>query len=349
MPVTTSKKALVFVSAGLGDALLLLPLVRLLKNRGFLVSAFITTSVPLQGLLKDSGLFAELITIRSIPQMLHFALSHLRYYQLAVVNYFAASRTNLILAKQLATMVHTNRIPDQLSRRVSEALVYIPAMPGIHDAEQNLLLAGQGHISLTKEDMRLHLPVKAVTGLPPHYIALQISAGNNIQIYKNWPIAAWIDFLKRCSRTYPGVTFVMLGDTTETDLAAEVLAGGSGNVISLVGQTSIDKAAQILGGSSMFLGLDGGLMHLAAALQKPCFSLWGPSSPILYGYEQFNSHLNRCLSLELNCAPCSAWIDANTSRYGKPELCPDRKCLNSLSPERVFGEFSTFAKTHALV
>jgi ADP-heptose:LPS heptosyltransferase len=349
MLAATPKKALLFVSAGLGDTLLLLPLVRLLSNRGFEVSALVTTKVPVAGLLKESGLFAEVITLQGKAKMLHFALGHLRFYQLAIVNYFAASRTNLILAKQLATMVHTNRIPDQLSCRVREALVYIPPTHGIHDAEQNLLLAGQGQISLCKEDIALRISSKTVSGLPKHYIALQISAGNNIQTYKNWPISGWINFLKRCKKTYPLLTFVMLGDKTETMLAAEILAAGTGNVVSFVGQTTIDKAAQVISGCSMFLGLDGGLMHLAAFFQKPSFSLWGPTSRKLYGYEQFDPRLNRCLSLELSCAPCSAWIDANTSRYTNPELCPDHRCMKTLSPERVFEEFSTFAKTHALI
>jgi ADP-heptose:LPS heptosyltransferase len=142
--------------------------------------------------------------------------------------------------------------------------------------------------------------------------------------------------------------FVVLGDANEKQLGDELMASGIRNIRSLAGQTTIAEAAGIIRKSQMFLGLDGGLLHIAACLGKPTFSLWGPSNPVLYGYERINPIRHRSLSLKLNCAPCSAWIDSNKSRFPGPDDCPDHRCLFDMSPAFVFAEFSTFVHAHAL-
>ncbi|HEV7232250.1 MAG TPA: hypothetical protein VGO45_13020, partial [Bacteroidia bacterium] len=111
-----TKKAIVFVSAGLGDALLLIPLARTLQQNGFAVTALITSPYPVEQLLEAPDIFDEVVCIRGKLKLALFALKNFRLYQLAVVNYFAANRRNLLAAKKLATMVHTNRIPDQAGK-----------------------------------------------------------------------------------------------------------------------------------------------------------------------------------------------------------------------------------------
>jgi len=309
----------------------------------------VTSSFPCEELFKGGEVFDRLVDARSKIKRVWLALKEYRYYQLAVVNYFASTRTNLLVAQKIATMVHTNRIPAKTGRKLAARLIYFEPQKGIHDAEQNMLLAGQGRILLTEE--RLHLTCETAPGrdLPGHFIALQISAGHHAITYKNWPIAYWIRFLKSCSVHHPALRFVLLGDKAEKMLAEAVIQAKTGNVISVCGETTVAQALGLIGRCSLFLGLDGGLMHAAAALGKPSFSIWGPSNPVLYGYENMNPEKHRVLSLRLSCSPCSAWIEPNRSRYSDPEKCPDLICLNGLNPEDVFQEFSTFAKKHALI
>ncbi len=343
------KKALVFVSAGLGDAILLVPLVKLLRENKFAVTALVTTRMPLEELLESTGLFDQLILARTKTGKAWLALKEYHNFNLALVNYFAATRSNLFLAKRMATRVHTNRIPDKAGKRLTHGLVYLQPKKDIHDAEQNVLLAGKGSMDIKAEHMRLTIPNRNTLNLQEGYIILQISAIHNKQEYKNWGVPHWIRFLKLCKDSFPKLRFVMLGDQTETSLGAEVMAAGIGNTENQMGKTNIREAWEAIEKSQLFIGVDGGLMHLAVAAGKPTLTLWGPSSPILYGYERINPEMHRVVSLNLPCAPCSAWISPNTTRFPSPEACPLRECLSTLSPEQVFGEFTTFVKKHALV
>jgi ADP-heptose:LPS heptosyltransferase len=340
------KKALVFVSAGLGDALLLLPLAKVLKAQGYSVSAWVNSPFPNEQLFEGSGVFDTVVTVRGKIRSTFTALFSVKKYDLVLLNYFASTRTNRVLAAILGRQIHTNRLPDHLKNTTGGLFRYFPPRPGIHDAVQNMLLAGQGDVPFTEDLMQLPCKTELRSDLPASFFVLQISAGNNIHAYKNWPVEHWISFLKRAAATHPAWIFVVLGDIHEKILADTLLAAKTGNVISLAGQTDLRQALAVINQSKLFIGLDGGLLHAAVALGKPSFSLWGPSNPVLYGYAALNPVKHKVLSLHLACSPCSAWINPNTSRVLHPDACPDRKCLTALLPDGVFAEFTTFVKSN---
>jgi ADP-heptose:LPS heptosyltransferase len=345
----SKRKAVVFISAGLGDAILLLPLVELLRNNGYSVTGLVTSVFPCEQLFPGTTVFDHLLVARTKARKGWLALKDYRNYQLAIVNYFAASRSNLLLAKQIATMVHTNRIPQNSGKRIASQVVFFKPKEGIHDAEQNMLLAGNGMHQLKESALQLPIPLLGVRTLPETFIALQLSANHNHDTYKNWPVKHWISFLHLCRRSFPGLKFILLGDVREMAYAEEVVQANTGNMESLAGQTTIPEAVAVIQRCALFLGLDGGLMHLAAALGKTTFTLWGPSNPLLYGYEIMNPEKHKVISLHLPCSPCSAWISPNISRFKGPEECRTRECLADLLPDAVFREFINFAKKHALV
>ncbi len=339
------KKAIVFFSAGLGDAALLIPLVNHLKQQGFFVTGFFNSTHPCEKIFDSINLLDEIIVKKSKFNQLLFSIANLSKYNKAFVNYFASNGSNLLLASLLAKEVITNKKENAIFQ---SKIKHVEPIKNIHDGQQNVNLL-QNNTQVSLSDFYIDFPTKKNETLPQPFIAVQISAGNNKITYKNWPVNYWIEFLQLALKQYPEKKIVLLGDENEVNLSAKITTKLNSNVISFIGKTSIAEAMNIINQSEFFIGLDGGLMHLAIVLNKPTFTIWGPSSITLYGYEKF-SNLHKCVSLNLACNPCSAWINANHTKANSPETCPDHACLQQLMPQDVFNQLTQYVNllpTHA--
>ena len=135
---------------------------------------------------------------------------------------------------------------------------------------------------------------------------------------KKWPIKKWIDLANSIPKSYQ-VVFVGL-DSSITTAASKI---GSNNCINLIGKTSLNDAIIILSQSTCVVSNDSGLMHVAAALDRPIVGIYGSSSP-----EYTSSHENDkkiIIYQNLSCSPCFK------------RTCPlqHMNCLNNISVDSV--------------
>ena len=97
-----------------------------------------------------------------------------------------------------------------------------------------------------------------------------------------------------------------------------------GRCLDLGGKTSLGEAIDLMALAGVIVSNDSGLMHVAAALDKPLVAIFGSSDP---RHTPPMSEKARILSLHLSCSPCF-----------KRE-CPlgHLNCLNHLKPEWVLN------------
>ena len=75
---------------------------------------------------------------------------------------------------------------------------------------------------------------------------------------------------------------VLLGNEADNRQAELVAARAALPCVNLCGRTTLLQAAAVLARMTLFLGNDSGLGHIAAAVNTPSFTLFGPGSPERY-------------------------------------------------------------------
>ena len=73
--------------------------------------------------------------------------------------------------------------------------------------------------------------------------------------------------------------FVLLGDANDAMVGESIAARFPDRVSNMCGKISLDQSAKVLAGANKVLTHDTGLMHIAAALQKPIVAIWGNTTP----------------------------------------------------------------------
>ena len=156
---------------------------------------------------------------------------------------------------------------------------------------------------------------------------------------KHWPEEYWCQLAHIA--TEAGYEVVLPWGTESEKMRAQKISEGNANAIVLERQNLTGIAREIVQCSGV-IGVDTGLGHLAAALEKPTVSLYGPTNPGLSGTCGKNQlHLNS----NLNCAPCVKKVcgytgpDISDNFSGKtfPVVPP---CFSTHQPAAVWQKFT---------
>ena len=140
---------------------------------------------------------------------------------------------------------------------------------------------------------------------------------------KRWPVE---HFAKLAQLTLSmGWHVILVGSPKDVALGAEINQQARQCCIDLTGKTSLLDAIDVLSLAHAVVSNDSGLMHIAAALQKPLIAIYGSSSPTYTPPLDKNSKI---LYLGIRCSPC---FKRECPLLGDDHL----RCLLDITPKKV--------------
>ncbi|MFQ3675667.1 MAG: lipopolysaccharide heptosyltransferase II [Endomicrobiia bacterium] len=142
--------------------------------------------------------------------------------------------------------------------------------------------------------------------------------------HKIWPYENFIELINRMSKEIFFVP-VFVGSKEEKYLVENIILGIVCPYINLVGETDLRDIVGVLEQSKLVIGNDSGIIHIAAALNKPVLAIFGATNPKWYYPYNDNS---RFIYKKYKCSPC----DIKTN-------CKDYKCMKNISVDEVFDFF----------
>ena len=201
----------------------------------------------------------------------------------------AISFDKINFEKWLIVYLKINRLPNKhLVDRYMESMA--ASLPILDDG---LGMDFFYEISLEKKNASL--------GLTQNYIVIVLGA---TYFTKRVPR----HLIEQILSDFPNEQIVLVGGDDVKELGVS-LAATHNHVRNLTGQLSLQGSAAVIDKSAVVISGDTGMMHIAAALQKPIVSIWGSTFLGFGMYPYYGvKNENKNISIEvkhLKCRPCS--------------------------------------------
>jgi heptosyltransferase-2 len=145
---------------------------------------------------------------------------------------------------------------------------------------------------------------------------------------KRWPEEYYAQVAN--AKLAEGWAVWILGSPKDNLAAEKIMALTDQRCINLTGRTSLEEAVDLLSLAQAVISNDSGLMHIAAALNKPLVAIYGPTSTTFT--PPLHEHA-KVLQLALPCQPCFQ------------RECPlkHQRCMRDLPASQVLSVLNEFA------
>jgi len=158
-------------------------------------------------------------------------------------------------------------------------------------------------------------------------------------VTKHWPELYWRQLAERVSAL--GMQVKLPWGSLEEQVRAQRIAEGL-EAVQVLPRLPLAKIAEVLSGAQACVAVDTGLGHLAAALDVPTLSLFGPTNP---GFTGAYGHSQRHLASDFACAPClrkTCNYQPTPADAQQFDLSAEQPlCFTRLRPEQVLAQLHT--------
>ena len=304
----SSKKVLLIRFSSIGDIVLTTPVLRCLRAQKpdweihFLTKKLFQPVVAYNPHIDHVHYLEDNLeaTIRELKKErfsfvadLHHNARTLRVKQALGVK--AASFPKKNVAKWILTNLRVNAMPDEsIVTRYFEAVRPM----GVVDDGGGL----EYHIPQDQETTNDDIPASHWNG----YVGCVIGGS---YATKQMPAAQWRAFCERVP--FP---VMLIGGIDDRDLGAQIASLDDVKIYNACGKFKFNESADLVRRARVVVSHDTGLMHVAAAFQKPIVSVWGNTAPELGMFPYFGSNAlatrvspkSVLMEVEgLRCHPCS--------------------------------------------
>ncbi|MBF8247540.1 MAG: Lipopolysaccharide heptosyltransferase II [Bacteroidetes bacterium] len=343
---TRYKNILVIQTAFIGDAVLTLPLVQVLKKH-FRDAELDIVVVPRSAQLfrnhpslhrvveydkrgKDSGLSGFLRMVQSLKST---------SYQLAVIPHRSIRSSLLAKLAGIPTRVGFDRSSGRMF--LTNIVRY---RNELHEIDRNISLLeglGQKHESRelpaiypSRNDSKHVEKLLSAHGFARSQRLIALAPGT-IWNTKRWMIERFADLGKRLVAN--GFRVVLIGGPEDKSLCDKLVASvRSSNILNTAGEISLLQSAELLSRCRVLVSNDSAPMHIAVAMRTPVVAIFGATVPS-FGFAPYGEHDVVVETTGLSCRPCSI--------HGG-EKCPigTFDCMNNITADRVEGEVRNLLK-----
>ena len=157
---------------------------------------------------------------------------------------------------------------------------------------------------------------------------------------KHWPVEKFVLLIDKIIEKYK-VIVIILGDLKEKDLFLSLEKQIQDKAVNLIGKTTLSQSAAIIYKSDIFIGNDGGPLHIAASLGKKTISFFGPVDPKVYGPYPPDEKRHIVLRRALECSPC----------YRRFRLAPcqrNKECLEKIDVNEALSAVKSLLENEEL-
>ncbi|MBN2300919.1 MAG: glycosyltransferase family 9 protein [Lentisphaerae bacterium] len=331
-PAEEIQRILLIRPGGMGDMLLLIPVIRAIAKRYPAAAIDIVCEKRNAQVLKMAAIECTPLLYDARPfNVIRHLVKHTydiaidteQFHNLsAIVAYISNAPVRIgFKINPLRNPIYTHLInyaPDG-----SELLQFMRLVAPLAISSDNITIIGT-----------LSEPVAATKNFPSD-IASFMSSNRYAVIHAGCssPLKQWLPqnfaaVLKELHLRY-GLSAIIVGDSTDRTTAQNIVKSADAfgcQTISAADRLSISDTANVIKHSSIFIGSDSGLAHLATALDVPSVVLFGPTDHLKWGYKD-NRHA--IVYKKLPCAPCFI--------FGYHRPCKNNVCMKNIRPEDVLA------------
>jgi heptosyltransferase-3 len=144
-------------------------------------------------------------------------------------------------------------------------------------------------------------------------------------MFKSWDTNKAGELIDMLNEQGHSIVITSAPSEVEMNYVEQMLSGVTRPVINLAGKTNLKELGALIGHAACFIGMDSVPMHLAAAMNTPTVTLFGPSGDQEWGPWMVK---HRTITHDISCRPCG--LDG----------CGGGKvsdCLMQIQPQTVFA------------